>query len=136
MVNADRGQERLWLARSGIDPQPLCEEGHHRPSDAELRCLSQIHRGWGPEQAATGSKNRWQARPAPHRAGECKPARRSVERIRFLAGAAPAFVAERAPADQSQVRTESKSPALCSTGLFVMCPPSRWRASEDGGIVL
>ena len=65
---ADGRRERLRAARAGDGDQPVREAGLHRPPDAELRRLRQVHRGRLPRRAAPRPRDRRPARPAARRA--------------------------------------------------------------------
>ncbi len=82
-------RERLRDKGSRDHDQPVVAPGSHRPSDAFLRCVSEVDRGSVPRGRADRSVDRWLAGPAPDRSRECLAARGSGTRIRLLAEADP-----------------------------------------------
>ena len=67
---ARRGRQRLRPARPRAGHQPVCEARLHRPADAELRRLPEVHRGSLPGRLAHRSGHGRAARPAADGARE------------------------------------------------------------------
>ena len=70
---ARRRRQRLRPARPGHGHQPVREAGLHRPPDAELRRLPEVHRGRLPRRSAHRPGHRRPARPAAQTCARTPP---------------------------------------------------------------
>src|SRR5579862_7445532 len=113
--------ERLRTARARPRNQPVREEGVHRPSDAELRRVPQVHRGRLPRQPATQPQDRRQTGSSARRTRKRTDPREPRQRLQLQPDPSPPGApptTERGPGPRArnrQLRDRHDHPGIVAT---------------------